>query len=175
MELKDIRVFVCVPAVGKTYLSKISNRFVDMDKLKAAYKYGEDYNDDENIEKNKGNRTNPLRHDATKYIAMMTKKYLEETDKILLFAPNPQIVQMIYENNIPYCLVFHSKDCIDEIEQRMRSRGNQENFIRAMVDPIDEFYSASINDTRPAFKIELHRGEYLSDKLLPLIKEKEKI
>ena len=88
----------------------------------------------------------------------------------MLFAPNPEIVNMIYENKIPYCLVYHSKDCIDEIEQRMIDRGNQPNFIRSMLDPIDEFYEASVTDTRPAFKIELFKGEFLTDKLLEIFK-----
>lgn len=59
--------------------------------------------------------------------------------------------------------MFHSKNCIDEIKQRMIKRGNQENFIRSMLDPIDEFYFNSITDPRPKIKIKLLSGEYLSD------------
>ena len=80
---------------------------------------------------------------------------------------------MIYQNKIPYCLVYHSKKCVKEIEQRMRNRGNQENFIRSMLDPIDAFYEASVTDKRPAFKIELFEGEYLSDKLIPIFSHKK--
>ena len=54
MELKNIRVFVCVPGVGKTYLQKMDNRFVDMDAKRALYKYGE--TDESGLEKSKGNR-----------------------------------------------------------------------------------------------------------------------
>ena len=99
---------------------------------------------------------------------------MNETDKILLFAPNPEIVKMIYENKIPYCLVYHSKEVVQEIEERMRKRGNQENFIRSMIDPIDEFYEASVTDLRPTFKIELFHGEYLSDKLLDIFNQIER-
>ena len=42
MELKDIRVFVCVPGVGKSYLTKSDDRFVDLDDMKARYKYALD-------------------------------------------------------------------------------------------------------------------------------------
>lgn len=162
-KFEDIRVFVCVPAVGKTYLCKTNDRFVDLDELKARYKYANENLSEKEIEWFKGNRGEAKRKDSTEYIKSKTLELLNTTDKILLFAPNPAIVNMIYENNIPYCLVFHSKDCIQEIEQRMRNRGNQENFIRAMIDPIDEFYENSIKDTRPCLKIELHSGEYLSD------------
>ena len=170
MELKDIRVFVCVPGVGKTWLEENDNRFVDMDKLKAKYKYGFENIDDKQIEWLKGNRGKPVNNDEVEYMEKQTKKLLATTDKILLFAPNPKIVDMIYKNNIPYCLVYHSKDCVKEIEQRMRNRGNQENFIRSMLDPIDTFYKQSVTDTRPTFKIELFGGEYLSDKLLQIFK-----
>ncbi len=172
MELKDIRVFVCVPAVGKTYLTKIDDRFVDLDELKARYKY--DFKDDmteAEMEWLKGNRGKAIREDSTEYIQKTLLDYLNNTDKILLFAPNPLIVDMIYKNKISYCLVYHSKSCIKEIEQRMRNRGNQENFIRSMIDPIDAFYEASVTDTRPAFKIELFEGEYLSDKLLKIFEK----
>lgn len=174
MELKDIRVFVCVPAVGKSYLCAIDDRFVDFDDMKARYKYGFENLSVAEMERLKGNRGKPLRDDSTEYIKNQIMKYLKETDKILLFAPNPQIVDMIYQNNIPYCLVYHSKSCIKEIEQRMIDRGNQPNFIRSMIDPIDEFYEASVTDTRPAFKIELFEGEFLSDKLLPIFEQQNK-
>lgn len=174
MELKDIRVFVCVPAVGKSYLCEIDDRFVDFDDMKARYKYGYENLSVAEMEHLKGNRGKVLRDDSTEYIKNQIMKYLKETDKILLFAPNPEIVKMIYDNGIPYCLVYHSKDCIDEIEKRMLDRGNQPNFVRSMLDPIDTFYEASVTDTRPTFKIELFRGEYLADKLLDIFKQNEK-
>ena len=168
MELKDIRVFVCVPGVGKSYLAEMDDRFVDMDDLKARYKYAMENVSTKEMEWKKGNRGEPVRHKSTEYIQDLTRKYLKETDKILLYAPNPLIVDMIYKENIPYCLVYHSKDCVEEIRERMRARGNQENFINSMLDPIDSFYEASVTDTRPAFKIELFKGEFLSDKILEI-------
>lgn len=36
----DCNVIVCGPAIGKTYLASIDNRFVDIDGMKADYKYG---------------------------------------------------------------------------------------------------------------------------------------
>ena len=38
---------------------------------------------------------------------------------------------------------------------------------------MEEFYKNSVTDTRPTFKIELFKGEYLSDKLLPLLNKKD--
>lgn len=170
MNLSDIRVFVCVPGVGKTYLSKLDNRFVDLDSIKAMYKYGYNPNvSDKEFESYKGNRGEAARSNTTAYMKQQMLHYLNETDKILLFAPNPQMVEMIVESGTPYCLVYHSKDCVEEIRQRMINRGNQENFINSMLEPIDSFYEASVTDTRPAFKIELFKGDFLATKLLPII------
>lgn len=175
MELKDIRVFVCVPGVGKTYLSKIDDRFVDLDNEKAMYKYGYTNITDKEFESFKGNRNKAnAKSDTNEYMLGRFNYYLNETDKILLFAPNPSMVDMIYRSGTPYCLVYHSKSCVEEIRERMRNRGNTENFINSMLDPIDDFYHASVTDTRPTFKIELFEGEYLSDKLLPILNNNEK-
>lgn len=168
MELKDIRVFVCVPGVGKSFLTKLNDRFVDLDNMRARYKYALEDKSEREIEWLKGNRGESVRKDSDQYMEKQLLNLYQNTDKILLFAPNPIMVEMIYRNNIPYCLVYHSKECVNEIRQRMRNRGNQENFISSMLDPIDDFYKASVEDERPTFKIELFQGEYLSDKLLPL-------
>lgn len=156
MKFQDLRAFVCVPAVGKTCLCNLNDKFVDMDELRARYKYAQENATEKELEWLKGNRGEAVRGNATGYIEQRTLDFLENTDKILLFAPNLQIVEMLCKNNIPYCLVFHSKDCVEEIAQRMRNRGNQENFIRDMVDPIDRYYAESIRDERPSMKIELY-------------------
>lgn len=170
MNLEDIRVFVCVPGVGKTYLSKLDDRFVDLDSIKAMYKYGYDKNiSDFDFEGFKGNRGEAVRGNTTQYMEQQMLHYLNETNKILLFAPNPQMVEMIVNNRIPYCLVYHSKECVEEVRERMRNRGNKENFINAMLNPIDSFYEASVTDTRPAYKIELFNNEFLADKILPIV------
>ena len=178
MDLKDIRVFVCVPGVGKTTLEEMDNRFVDFDRIKAEYKYGVIGRDKRAFEANKGNRKQPIHRDAEKYIEKMFLDYFNNTEKILLFAPNPAMVDMIVSHKIPYCLVYHSMDdeTVAEIRQRMRDRGNKENYIDSMTSPqiLKVFYHNSVTDTRPAFKIELFKGEYLSDKLLPLFKNGDK-
>lgn len=173
MKLEDIRVFVCVPGVGKTTLEEMDDRFVDLDRLKSEYKYGVNSQNKIEFEANKGNRGQLIHEDANEYIEKLFLNYLEHTDKILLFAPNPAMVEMIVKYNVPYCLVYHSKDkeTVEEIRQRMRDRGNKENFIDSMTAPdiMEDFYMKSVTDTRPTFKIELFKGEYLSDKLLPLL------
>ncbi len=168
INLRDIRIFVSTPATGKSYLEKNYDCFVDMDALKAKYKYG--LLSDEEIELSKGN------HDILKtkggsveYISNQIDELLTRTNKILLFAPNPQIVEVINNKKLPYCLVYTSMDTVEEIRSRMRERGNQENFIKAMTDPFPDFYANHTADSRPAVKVILDKGEHLADLILPVI------
>ncbi len=159
--------------LGKTTLEEMDDRFVDLDRLKGEYKYGINSQNKAEFEANKGNRGDVIHKDANEYIEKLFLEYLEHTDKILLFAPNPAMVEMIVRHNVPYCLVYHSKDkeTVEEIRQRMRNRGNKENFIESMTGHgiMEEFYEKSVTDTRPTFKMELFKGEYLSDKLIALL------
>ena len=64
MELKDIRVFVCVPGVGKTYLCEQSDKYIDFDEIKFRYKYGYDNLSKQEIELLKGNHGKTINHDS---------------------------------------------------------------------------------------------------------------
>ncbi len=174
LELKDIRVFVCVPGVRKTTLCERNNRFVDMDSIKARYKYELENSSKEVMEALKGHYGKAVRKDTYTHMEELTFELLEKTDKIMLFAPNPQMVNMLFEKNVPYCLVYHSLDCIEEYKERMRNRGNKEDYIETMLGDgvLYDFYKNSVNDARPSFKIELQPNEYLSDKLLDIFNEK---
>lgn len=164
--LDNIRVFICVPGVGKTYLSNIDDNFVDIDNIKSKYKYKFDDNvTDIEIEQNKGKHTRATQKGSKQYIFNVIQDYLNNTNKTLLLAPNPTIVEYIYQQKIPYCLVYHSLDCVAEYKERMRTRGNDENFIQSMLgDEIANlFHKENTNDSRPKYKLELEPGEYLSD------------
>lgn len=172
LQLKDIRVFVCVPGVGKTTLCEKDDRFVDMDMIKARYKYALENCSKKNIENLKGHYGNAVRKDVNKHLENLTLNLLQTTNKILLFAPNPDMVNMLYEKKIPYCLVFHSLKCVEEYKTRMKNRGNQDDYIETMLgeNVIYDFYKNSTTDTRPTFKIELGPHQYLSDVLLDIFK-----
>lgn len=163
MEKKDIRIFVCVPAVGKSYLEMNDSHFIDMDRLKGMYKYG--YPEDmtyKEFEATKSNREPVVHSDTTEYIRRRTHEEIKN-GKYFLFAPNPAIVDMINEEKLPYCMVYASLDSIEFLAKRMKERGNIEKFISEMTKVAYEKYKFHKNDPRPTFKIELRKGEYLSD------------
>ncbi len=91
-KLSNIRIYVCTPATGKSYLEKNYDCFVDMDALKAKYKYGIG---DSEMELYKGNRDKLIaRAGAEKYISQKIDEFLANTDKILLFASNPKLLKL---------------------------------------------------------------------------------
>ena len=70
-------VIVCGPAIGKTYLAKHDKRFIDLDDMKATYKYGLNNTSRKNKEKGKLNRGKIINNDSTEYAI----KILEEEIK----------------------------------------------------------------------------------------------
>ena len=159
---KIYNVVVAGPAVGKTYLSKNDQRFIDLDEIKAKYKYN--ITNDENFEKNKMNRGKAIHEDSLEYALNILKKEIM-TEKIVLLSYNKQILDFVISNNIKYCLVYPNLNSREEYANRMRIRGNNEEFIQAMTNEKDWnlFFMKNSNDTKPAFKIELKEGEYLFD------------
>ena len=163
MKIKDIKVFVCTPGLGKSYLAEIDNRFVDLDREKAIYKYGFDKTiSNAEMEKLKGNYGKARNNDSIEYIENRIKKELKE-NKVLLLAPNPKVVEIINNLNVPYCLIYASSNAKKEVKKRLTQRGNKANFINSMVDCTDEYCKKHREDTRPTFKIEWDGEGYLSD------------
>lgn len=171
LKIGDIRVFVCVPGVGKTHLAMHDDRFVDLDREKSMFKYGFDpKTESAEFEKIKCNPPEKKRSGSAEYIK---KRIIEELErgKIVLLAPQPEFQEFLVTRNIPYCFVYYTADCKEEIRQRMIARGNTESFIKAMIDPFDEFFRANEEDKKPTFKIVMKRGEYLSDRLYKVLED----
>jgi len=159
---KICSVILCGPAVGKTYLSKTDSRFIDLDGMKAKYKYG--IIDEIDFEKNKLNRGKVIHQDSLEYALNILKKEIS-SDKIILLSFNKEILAYLWDNNIDYFLVYPNINSREEYINRMKNRGNNEKFIEAMTNIKDWnlFYTQNKNDTKPTYKIELEEGKYLSN------------
>jgi hypothetical protein len=163
MQIKDLRVFVCVPGVGKNYLASIDDRFIDLDREKAIYKYGFDNTvSNFELEKIKGGHGKAKNDDSLNYIKNKIREELK-AEKILLLAPNPKVVDIINEMQIPYCLIYCGLDAKEDLTKRMKNRGNQDNFISGMMSSLEKFYKENKEDKRPVAKIELKTGMDLSE------------
>ena len=157
-------VILCGPAIGKTYLSKIDNRFIDIDGLKADYKYNLHNLPDEIKEKGKLNRGEIVNKDSSEYAINLLKETIDN-NKIALITYHKKILNYINENNIPYCLVYADINELEEYASRMKKRGNSEEFIQEMTNKKswEEFYYQNELDSKPTYKIKLKSWQYLSD------------
>lgn len=164
MKKYNCNIILCGPAIGKTYLSKIDNRFIDIDGLKADYKYNLHNLSDEAKEKGKLNRGEIVNKDSTNYAINLLKETIKN-NKIALITYHKKIINYIIENNIPYCLVYADIDQKEEYINRMKKRGNSEEFIKEMTDEKTwkEFFYQNESDPKPTYKIKLKSGQYLSD------------
>ena len=164
MEKYDCKVILCGPAIGKTYLASIDSRFVDIDGMRAKYKYNLEGLSYEEIEKGKYNRGEVINHDSLEYSINLLKNTIEN-GKIALISYNEEVLNYILQNNINYCLVYADISLREEYKNRMEKRGNSEKFVNDMTEENiwQEFYESDEKDTRPTYKLKLKKGEYLSD------------
>ena len=162
MNKKLYDIIVCGPAVGKTYLSKNDSRFIDLDQIKAKYKY--DIINEDEFEKNKLNRGKIIHNDSFEYALNILNKEIKN-DKIILLSFNKELLDYIIKNNLKYCLVYPNINCRNEYIKRMKNRGNPDQFIEAMTNENiwNYYYNQNKNDKKPYCKIELNSEQYLSD------------
>ena len=164
MKKYDCKIILCGPAVGKTYLADHDDRFVDIDGMRAKYKYGIDEQSNEEFERGKGSRRKTINHDSMEY----SIKLLEHTiknNKIALISYQKELLDYVINNNLDFCLVYADINSRDEYIKRMRNRGNNEAFVDTMTskEVWEDFYNRNENDIRPKYKIKLKSDQYISD------------
>ncbi len=162
--MKNVRVIVCGPAVGKTYLASTDSRFVDLDDERAKYKYGLFNASNEELERGKLNRNGVVNTDSSEYIIKRIDEELEK-GKCILLSYHEKILNYIINKGMDYCLVYAPLDAREEYARRMKNRGNQDNFIEsnASEENFKKLYEKNVNNTTARYKIELKKGEYLKD------------
>ena len=162
-------VIVCGPAVGKTYLAECDSKFIDLDDMKANYKYGLQNSTKEERERGKLNRGKVVNEDSTRYAIEILKKEIDRNHIVMISVGSKKLCKYLIDNKIDYCVVYPAIDLVDEYIGRMRKRGNSETFIKKLTNSIkweQDYYNCK-NDLNAKYKIELKKGQYLSD-----IKEK---
>ena len=164
MKKYKCNVILCGPAIGKTYLASIDDRFVDIDGERAKYKYNLYDKTYDEIEKGKSNRGKTINHDSMEYSLKLLEKTIKE-NKIALITYHKELIDYLLQNNIDYCLVYADISLKEEYRKRMIDRGNGEIFANNMTNASDwkSFFEINENDTKPTYKLKLKSGEYLSD------------
>lgn len=169
-QLKKIKVFLCIPATGKSHLASVDSRFVDVDQEEALYKF--DY--DKNISQDEFSKLQGhgvvVRNDSEEYIHNKILEYLKN-GKIILSATHKHIFKFLEEQNIPYVIIQYSVADIDYFKNRMRQRGNSEEFIEAMLGHREESYKKHKYNRYATAVIEISKDEFLSDVLWEIFGE----
>jgi len=161
--MKDCKVIVSGPAIGKTYLAKINSKFIDLDGEKAIYKYGLYGKSDYELESTKLSRGEVVNTDSKQYVYKRLSEELNNGNIVMLSYNQKDIINYLIENKIPYCLVYADITLCDEYIERMKMRGNPQKFIELKQKEWIKFYQENDNDTNATYKIKLKNGEYLSD------------
>lgn len=164
MQKIPCQLIVCGPAVSKTYLAESDSRFVDLDEMKATYKYGLQHMSREEKEAGKMQRGRAVKEDSFSYIICQIERLLKN-GQIGLLSYNTKILSYLREQGLAYCMVYPAKEARDEYIKRMQERGNTKEFIAAMTneEAWNQFFVQNQNETEAAYKIELSAGQYLSD------------
>ena len=169
MEYKGIKfdAIVATPCCGKSYLcDKYPDKFVDADEVRLRCKYfvPENITRDE-LEKTKCDRPFKRRADDKQYVIDMEKaldEYVKQ-GKILILAPHPEAIDYLIKNNIKFAFVYQNKDMRQELENRMRKRGNSEKVIKEFSDLFEFFYDKNKNENQSVVHYEFGKDEYLED------------
>lgn len=160
---KNIQIFACSSGTGKTTFAKKNLNFIDLDKEKFFCKHPDIPRtiDDEQLEKLKCKVINKSKDYPKNYINLI-KKYLAE-DKNLLVVPEPLIMSIIEENDLPYVLIYPDITCKEEYKKRMMSRGNSKEFAGWFDMFYDRYFMDNENNTKACMKIKLQSGEFVED------------
>ena len=164
-ELKILRknkIFLCICATGKTTLASLDLRFVDIDGEEAKYKF--DYDEQmtyAQMSKLQGHGK-VVKENSEEYIHNKILEYIK-SGKIILSATHKHILKFLEEQNLPFVIIQYSPDEVDYFKERMRNRGNTEDFIEAMLGHRAEAYVRHQNNKNASLVLDIHHGEYLSD------------
>ena len=158
-------VIVCGAAIGKTYLAEHDKRFIDLDDMKATYKYGLSKASRKEKERGKLDRGEIVNNDSTKYAIKILEEEIKNDSIILISSANKKLLKYLIDNKINYCLVYANINDKQEYIKRMKNRGNNDIFIEKLTETEawKNQYEENIKDLRPKYKIELKKGQYLSD------------
>ena len=146
-------------AIGKSTLAKKYSNVMDIEIINFEYIIDEELAKIP-IEQRKGikNRTKNPDYPLNYYNEIISSL---KQNNIVLFATKPEIVELLHQNNIDYYVVWPEKNMLDEIIERSKKRGNNEEFISKITNVYYRDYPKE-NDK----VIWLPKGQYLEEVLI---------
>lgn len=146
-------------AIGKSTLSKKYSNVIDLESSNFEYIIDENIKNIP-VEQRKGlkNRIKNPEYPLNYYNELISNK---KRNNVVLFACKTEVVDLLNKNNINYYIVYPEEKMLEEIIERCKTRGNNEEF----VSRVKEVYYA---DFPKDFEkvIWLQKGQYLEDVLI---------
>ena len=145
-------------AIGKSTLAKKYSNVIDLESSNFEYLMDEKLKripveQRKGLKNRKKNPDWPLNY-YNELISNLKKNH------IVLFANKTEVVELLNENNIDYYIVWPEENMLDEIIERSKKRGNNEEFISEITNAYYRYYPKE-NDNVHWLK----RGQYLEDVL----------
>ena len=146
-------------AIGKSTLAKKYSNVIDLESSNFEYLMDEEMKripveQRKGIKNRKRNPEWPLNY-YSELISNLKKNH------IVLFANKTEVVELLNENNIDYYIVWPEENMLDEIIERSRKRGNNEEFISKITSVYYRDYPKENDNV-----IWLKKGQYLEDILI---------
>ena len=146
-------------AIGKSTLAKKYSNVIDLESSNYEYLMTEEMKGIP-TEKRKGlkNRIKNSEWPLNYYNEIISNL---KKNNIVLFANKTEVVQLLNENNVDYYIVWPEENMLDEIIDRCKKRGNNEEF----VSRITQVYYADFPENNDKV-IWLKEGQYLEEALI---------
>lgn len=163
------RIVYAYPSSGKTYLGKkYPDRVVDLGRTEYLFCLTEEQRKMD-IEERKGKIDAPLNPEwPQNYIDAM----LEAQEKYDIVFINQKVLKHLREQNIDYWVVIPRLNDKKEYSERMRKRGNSQEFVEKMEGNFEEYVRGAGEDSYAEKIITLEKGQYLADILDELVPQK---
>lgn len=146
-------------AIGKSTLAKKYSNVIDLESSSFEYIIDEKLKNIP-VEQRKGlkNRTKNPEYPFNYYNELISNK---KRNNIVLFACKTEVVNLLNKNNVDYYIVYPEEEMLEEIIDRCKQRGNNEEF----VSRVKEVYYADFPKNCEKV-IWLQKGKYLEDVLM---------
>ncbi len=146
-------------AIGKSTLSKKYSNVIDLESSNFEYIIDENIKNIP-VEQRKGlkNRLKNPEYPLNYYNELISNL---KSNNVVLFACKAEIVDLLNKNNINYYIVYPEENMLEEIIERCKIRGNNEEFISRVKEV---YYADFPKDLEKV--IWLQKGQYLEDLLI---------
>ena len=151
--------------VGKTTFCE-ANQDKVIDFICMPYKYrnfnevAKELDEDESIKAN--NRLEYICGWQKDYFEAIKECEMDVPEKCILIPTESRVLEMLYDENIPYLMVYPDASLKEEYRRRYVERGDSENFLHIFVDNW-EMWMELLRHCPGYRRIVLKSGEYLSD------------